>query len=217
MTYFQAIWLYSVLLFGIIIVPGMDMFFVMANGLTGGRKLGLAATFGVMAGGIYHTIFGALVVGVLINLAPQLLTALLLASAVYMTWIGYTLVKSAITVESIGNGQSASVRRAFTQGFVTCVLNPKAYMFVIAVYPTFIQPRFGQIWSQAVVLGVLTVVMQLVIYGSVAVAAAKGRDLLIRNPVATTWIGRAVGVVFIAVALVTIWEALRPYVSGVYS
>ncbi len=211
MTYFQSLWLYTVLLFGIIIVPGMDMFFVMANGLTGGRKMGLAATFGVMAGGVYHTIFGALVVGVLINLAPQLLTALLLASAAYMAWIGYTLVKSAITVESIGNAQSGTARRAFTQGFITCVLNPKAYMFVIAVYPTFIQPRFGSICSQAIVLGVLTVVMQLLIYGSVAIAAARGRDLLVRNPIATTWIGRTVGLVFIAVALVTIWEALRPY------
>ena len=211
MTYFQAIWLYTALLFGIIIVPGMDMFFVMANGLTGGRKMGLAATAGVAVGGIYHTIFGALVVGVLINLAPQLLTALLLASAAYMAWIGYTLVKSAITVETIGNAQSGTVKRAFTQGFVTCVLNPKAYMFIIAVYPTFIQPRFGPIWSQALVMGALTVVMQLLIYGSVAIAAARGRDLLVRNPVATTWIGRAVGLVFIAVALVTMWEALRPY------
>lgn len=211
MIYSQAIWLYTVLLFGIIIVPGMDMFFVMANGLTGGRKLGLAATFGVMTGGIYHNIFGAFVVGVLSKMAPQVLTVLLLASAAYMAWIGYTLVRSAITVETIGNAQSGTVRRAFMQGFVTCILNPKAYMFVIAVYPVFIQPRFGPIWSQAVVMGVLTALMQLVIYGSVALAAAKGRDLLIRNPIATTWIGRIVGLVFIVVALVTIWEAVTPY------
>lgn len=211
MTYFQAVWLYSVLLFGIIIVPGMDMFFVMANGLAGGRKLGLAATAGVAVGGIYHTIFGVLVVGVLLNVAPYVLTALLLASAAYMAWIGYTLVRSSITVESIGGSQTNTLKRAFVQGFVTCVLNPKAYMFVIAVYPTFIQTRFGPIWSQALVMGILTVSMQFAIYGSVAIAAAKGRDLLVHNPVATTWIGRAVGLIFVAVAFVTIWEALRPY------
>jgi threonine/homoserine/homoserine lactone efflux protein len=211
MSYFQALWLYTILLFGIIIVPGMDMFFVMANGLAGGRKMGLAATAGVAVGGIYHTIFGALVVGVLLNVAPQLLTGLLLASAAYMAWIGFTLVKSSITVESIGNSQAKTMQRAFVQGFVTCVLNPKAYMFIIAVYPTFIQARFGPIWRQAMVMGVITVVMQCAIYGSVAVAAAKGRDLLVRNPIATTWIGRVVGLVFIVVALVTMCEALRQY------
>ncbi len=52
MTYAQNIWLYFVLLAGIIIVPGMDMFFVIANSLTGGRRRGLMATAGIMLGGI---------------------------------------------------------------------------------------------------------------------------------------------------------------------
>jgi threonine/homoserine/homoserine lactone efflux protein len=209
MTYTQTLWLYSVLLFGIIVVPGMDMFFVMANGLSGGKSRGLAATFGVMAGGAYHTLFGAIAVGVLLTLAPQVLTALLLASAAYMAWIGFTLVRSSITVDDIGTVTTRSWRTAFRQGFITCVLNPKAYMFVIAVYPAFIQARFGPVWTQALVMGLLTVAMQFAIYGSVAVAAARGRDMLIRNPVATTWTGRALGAVFIVVALVTVFEALH--------
>jgi threonine/homoserine/homoserine lactone efflux protein len=64
MTYFQNLWIFSVLLFGIIIVPGMDMFFVIANALTGGRARGLMATAGVMLGGVFHTIFAAVCVGV---------------------------------------------------------------------------------------------------------------------------------------------------------
>jgi threonine/homoserine/homoserine lactone efflux protein len=58
MTYTQNLWLYFVLLFGIIIVPGMDMFFVMANSLIGGRARGMSATAGIMVGGVFHTIFG---------------------------------------------------------------------------------------------------------------------------------------------------------------
>ena len=208
MTYAQTLWLYTVLLFGIIIVPGMDMFFVMANGLSGGKSRGLAATFGVMAGGIYHTLFGAIAVGLLLSLAPQILTTLLIASAAYMAWIGYTLIRSSITVDHINAANTKTLAAAFRQGFVTCILNPKAYMFVIAVYPAFIQARFGPVWSQALVMGILTAAMQFAIYGAVAVAAASGRDLLIRNPVATIWTGRALGAVFIIVALFTVYEAL---------
>ncbi|MGB8314279.1 MAG: LysE family translocator, partial [Aestuariivirga sp.] len=51
MTYTENLWLYLVLLFGIIIVPGMDSLFVMANSLTGGKRLGMAAVFGIMLGG----------------------------------------------------------------------------------------------------------------------------------------------------------------------
>lgn len=208
MTYAQTLWLFTVLLFGIIIVPGMDMFFVMANGLSGGKSRGLAATFGVMAGGIYHTLFGAIAVGVLLTLAPQVLTTLLIASAAYMAWIGYTLIKSSITVDHINAANTKTLAAAFRQGFVTCILNPKAYMFVIAVYPAFIQSRFGPVWTQALAMGILTAAMQFAIYGAVAVAAASGRDLLIRNPTATIWTGRALGGVFIIVALFTVYEAL---------
>lgn len=102
MTYFSNLWLFAILVAGIIIVPGMDMFFVIANALTGGRARGLAATAGVMAGGVFHTIFAVICVGVLSTLPAYVFTAILLAGAAYMAWIGWTLVKSSITVSSLG-------------------------------------------------------------------------------------------------------------------
>ncbi|MDP8996309.1 MAG: LysE family translocator [Pseudomonadota bacterium] len=208
MTYAQNLWLYFVLLFGIIIVPGMDMFFVIANSLAGGWSRGLAATLGVNLGGVFHTIFGAFFVGILVELAPQLITVILLVSAAYMCWVGFTLVKSSITVDEIGAAPKRSVISAFRQGLITCVLNPKAYMFVLAVYPTFIQPRFGPIWAQALVMGVLTVAMQFTIYGGLGLAAAKARDFLTGSPQVTIIIGRVCGLVFFAVAAFTVWHAL---------
>ena len=59
MTYAHNFWLFWVLLFGIIIVPGMDMFFVIANSLTGGRRAGFASMLGINLGGVFHTLFGA--------------------------------------------------------------------------------------------------------------------------------------------------------------
>jgi len=208
MTYAQNLWLFSVLLFGIIIVPGMDMFFVIANALSGGWSRGLAAVLGINLGGIWHTLFGAFFVGALTALAPQLITAILLASAAYMCWVGYSLVKSSITVDEIGAAPKRSVASAFTQGFVTCVLNPKAYLFVLAVYPTFIRPSFGPVWIQALVMGVLTLITQFGIYGGLALAAAKSRAMLTGHPHVTIAIGRACGLVFFAVAAFTVWHAL---------
>lgn len=209
MTYAQNLWLYFVLLFGIIIVPGMDMFFVIANSLAGGWSGGLAAVLGINLGGIWHTLFGAFFVGALTALAPGLITAILLASAVYMCWVGLTLVRSSITFDEIGAAPKRSIASAFTQGFVTCVLNPKAYMFVLAVYPSFIQPRFGPVWAQALVMGLLTLVTQFSIYGGLGLAAAKSRDLLTGHPQVTIMIGRVCGLVFFAVAAFTVWHALR--------
>jgi threonine/homoserine/homoserine lactone efflux protein len=204
MTYTQNLWIFLLLLFGIIIVPGMDMFFVIANALTGGRARGLSATAGVMLGGVFHTIFAAICVGALTTLPTYVFTTILLAGAAYMAWIGWTLVRSSIMVSSLGSNGSTSMRQAFAQGFVTCVLNPKAYMFTLAVYPQFILAKFGNMLGQALVLGVITIVTQGLVYGGLALAAAKSRDALTGYPAVTTWIGRGAGAVFLAVAAFTV-------------
>jgi threonine/homoserine/homoserine lactone efflux protein len=206
MTYAHNLWIFSVLLFGIIIVPGMDMFFVIANALTGGRTRGLMATSGVMLGGVFHTVFAAVCVGVLTTLPTVVFTMILLAGAAYMAWIGWTLVRSSITVSSLGQNGSASMRQAFGQGFITCVLNPKAYMFTLAVYPQFMLAKFGSMLGQALVLGLITIVTQGLIYGGLALAAAKSRDFLTGYPAVTTWIGRDAGAAFLVVA---VWTVVR--------
>jgi threonine/homoserine/homoserine lactone efflux protein len=50
MSYAENLWIFFILLLGIIIVPGMDTLFVLANALTGGRRPGFAAIAGIMAG-----------------------------------------------------------------------------------------------------------------------------------------------------------------------
>jgi threonine/homoserine/homoserine lactone efflux protein len=208
MTYAQNLWLFAVLVFGIIAVPGMDMFFVIANALTGGRARGLMATAGVMTGGVFHTVFAALFVGAMAGLPGLVFTSILLAGAAYMAWIGWTLVKSTITVSSLGSEGAGSMRQAFMQGFITCVLNPKAYMFTLSVYPSFMLPSYGPVWSQALAMGVITIVTQALIYGGLGLAAAKSRDFLTGYPGVTIWIARVAGVLFLLVAG---WTVTRAY------
>ena len=213
MDYAQALWLYLILLFGIVVVPGMDMFFVLANALTRGRKAGFAAVTGIMLGGAVHTLFGALAVGVLTQLPTMLFQAMILVGAGYMAWIGYTLLRSTITVDNIGGATARSDKVIFRQGLVTCLLNPKAYLFVLAVFPQFMRPEYGPIWSQAVVMGVMTVAMQFLIYGGLALAAGRGCDVLVGHPDVTIWIGRGAGALFVAAALFTAWHGLTQHVG----
>jgi threonine/homoserine/homoserine lactone efflux protein len=206
MTYTENLWVFSTLLFGIIIVPGMDMLFVLANTLAGGRRVGLAAVAGIMLGGAVHTLFGTATFGLLSTLPPPLFKGLLLAGAAYMVWIGLTLLRSSITVQAIDADVSRSQWTAFRRGAVTCLLNPKAYLFVVAVYPQFLKAGFGPIWSQALVLGAMTVAVQFGVYGGLAFAAGRSRDLLLKSPRATILVGRAAGLLLMAAAAVTVWQ-----------
>ena len=209
MTYSENLWLYFTLLFGIIIVPGMDMLFVLANSLTGGRRTGIAATAGIVAGGAVHSFYGAIGVGVLAVLLPTLFNPLLFAGAAYMAWIGYTLIRSSITVETVGAGGLGSGWRAFRQGAATCLMNPKAYLFMIAVYPQFLKPIYGPIWAQGLVMGFMTMATQAAVYGTLALTAARSRTLLVSNPKATILVGRVAGALLIAVSMLTAWHGWR--------
>jgi threonine/homoserine/homoserine lactone efflux protein len=111
-------------------------------------------------------------------------------------------------VDDFGKANTKSKWSAFRQGLITSILNPKAYVFILATYPIFIQPRFGPVWRQAMVMGVMTILTQLAIYGGLALAAAQSRELLTSNPNVTILIGRGAGAMFISVAALTIWHAI---------
>ncbi|MBB6410114.1 threonine/homoserine/homoserine lactone efflux protein [Mesorhizobium sangaii] len=157
MDYADNLWLFFLLLFGIIIVPGMDMLFVLANALTGGGNRGLAATGGIMLGGMVHTLNGAVGVGLLMHFVPILYNPLLIVGAAYMAFIGLTLMRSSIKVGHEGPAGSRSAWKAFRQGLVICLINPKACLFVFAVYPQFLKPDYGPIWIQVAIMGLMTV------------------------------------------------------------
>ncbi|MEZ2128956.1 MULTISPECIES: LysE family translocator [unclassified Sinorhizobium] len=209
MTYSENLWLYFTLLFGIIIVPGIDMLFVLANALTGGVQRGLAATGGIMAGGAVHSLYGVIGVGLLASLLPSVFNLLLFVGVAYMAWIGVTLMKSSITVDAVGPGGARSVWRAFRQGAVTCLINPKAYLFMLAVYPQFLKPEYGPLWRQGLIMGLMTVFTQFAIYGALAMTAGRSRDLLVANPAATAFVGRFVGLLLVLVSAFSLWHSWR--------
>ena len=209
MGHAENLWLFFILLLGIIIVPGMDMLFVLANSLTGGSNRGLAATGGIMLGGAVHALNGAIGIGLLMHFVPILFKPQLIAGGVYIAFIGYTLMRSSITVGGEGPAGSRSAWKAFRQGAVTCLINPKAYLFIFAVYPQFLKPDYGPLWIQAVIMGAMTVATQFAVYGGLAVTAGRSRDLLIANPRATAFAGRAAGLLLVAVSVFTVWEGLK--------
>ncbi len=209
MTYGENLGLFFTLLFGIIIVPGMDMIFVLANSLSRGRAAGLSATAGIMAGGLVHSIYGAVGVGLLAGFMPALFAPLLIAGSAYMAWIGVSMMRSSIVIDGVGPADAASHWQAFRRGAITCLVNPKAYLFMLAIYPQFLRPDFGPLAPQAAVMAAITAVTQLAVYGGLALAASKARETIVGNGRATIWIGRGAGVLLVAISLVTLLEGLR--------
>lgn len=209
MSYAENLSLFALLVFGIIAVPGMDMLYVMTNALTGGRRAAGAAIAGIIAGGMVHTLWGVLSVGVILSLSATLLQAMLFVGAAYLAWIGITLIRSSITLDAPGAGVLRRPWVAFRQGAITCLLNPKAYAFMFTVVPQFVKPAYGPIWSQGLAMGLIIAVFQAGIYGTIGALALAGRCRLLTQPRMTVAIGRGVGWLFVGIAALTVWHALR--------
>ena len=211
MSDYSHLWLFFVVVFGIIVMPGMDMAYIMGSALTGGLRSGFTALAGIMAAAVYHVSIGALGIGVLLKLVPAAFNALLVAGSLYIAWIGWSILKGAAAFDLKTDPQAHPPWPTFRRGLLTSMLNPKAYLFTLAVYPQFIRPEYGSLLAQACAIWLIINLTQLGVYGSVVLAAHGLRGWLASNPQSGVMVGRAVGLMLILGAIYTgisSWRAL---------
>jgi threonine/homoserine/homoserine lactone efflux protein len=201
--------LFALLVFGIVALPGMDMAFVLASSLADGRPAGFAATAGIVAGGTVHVALGTLGVGLVLRQSPLAFDALLVAGSAYVAWMGVGLLRSRSALTRLADAPSRPLARTFARALATCLLNPKAYVFTIAVFPQFIAPHAGSLALQAAVLGAIVATTQALVYGSVAQAAGRLRVWLQGNAGAQAMFGQAVGLLLVAAAALALHSGLR--------
>lgn len=207
------LWLFFAMVFGVIALPGMDMAFVASSALTHRLRGGFTAVAGIIFAGILHTIVGATGVAALMLLWPAAFNALLLTGAAYMVWIGASILRSA-------NATTAALTEApphgtiFRRAVLTCLLNPKAYAFMLAVFPAFIRSADHSLPMQAFRLGAVIAVTQLLVYGAVAVFVSEAQQWAGASDRGQRWAARIVGVTLIAGAALTLAFAWRPSTVG---
>jgi len=205
MGYATHLWLFFVLVFGAVLLPGQDMAFILGSALTGGRRHGFAAVAGAVTGAACHSVFAAAGVGFLLQMFPWAFHALLLAGAVFIAWIGIGILRSAGRVDASGTTASGSPWRSWRRETANNLLNPNAYLFSLAIFPQFILPQHGPVALQALLLFLIIAATQVGVYGTIVLAAAQTQRWLLGNARAQAHVRIAVGVMLLAVAVLTGW------------
>ncbi len=198
------LWLYFVLVAGIVAVPGMEMAYALSSTLVNGRRSGFAAVAGSVTGGLAHVAMSSLGIGLLLQYMPLAFNALLLAGALYVGWMGYSMCTSPGALQQVGHSERQTVRETFLRALMTCLLNPKAYVFMLAVFPQFIKPQYGSLVLQSIVLWLLGALAQIAIYGLVVLTALRFTGWLSQSEGHQKRVAQAVGLLMIATALWTL-------------
>ena len=108
-----------------VISPGADFAMVSRNSLLYSRRAGLLTALGIGAGVTVHVGYSILGVGVLVRESLALFTALKLAGAAYLVFLGLRmLLAREDTVAEAAGGAGVSSWAMLRSGFLTNALNP---------------------------------------------------------------------------------------------
>ncbi|SOD89950.1 LysE family translocator [Caenispirillum bisanense] len=192
------------------LTPGPDMIYVLANGLRGGFRGGLAAAGGIVLGAGGHVALAVLGLTALLAALPWALDAVRIGGGLYLLWLGWKALTGpsplgaamADTAEAAGRGRRGALP-VVRDGFVTCILNPKVGLFFLAFLPQFVdhRPEAAPVVAQILFLGAVFLVSSFVTLLPVAAAGGGMTRLLRRFPRAGAVLGKVSGVIFIALAL----------------
>jgi threonine/homoserine/homoserine lactone efflux protein len=137
------------------VTPGPGMFYVLARSLAGGKREGILSAFGTFVGGLIHVFAAALGISAVLAASATAFHTVKYAGAAYLVWLGIRMIRTRNAEREAG--ASAPPRNAFRQGILTEVLNPKTALFFLSFIPQFVTPEHGHVFSQFIVLGVLSV------------------------------------------------------------
>jgi threonine/homoserine/homoserine lactone efflux protein len=162
----------------LLLVPGPAVLYVVTRSIEMGRAGGLASVAGITTATVAH-----------VALATAGLSSLILASTVAFDVVKYVGAAYLLLLglrRLFGRGLDTpdeeavprTRRRAYTQGVVVNLTNPKTIVFIFAFIPQFVDPGAHHVWLQVLVLGLSFATLGLLSDSLYAVAAGTVADRL---------------------------------------
>jgi threonine/homoserine/homoserine lactone efflux protein len=186
----------------LLVIPGPSVLYVVAQSVSGGRRVGVASVLGIHVGSLVHVLAAAVGLSSLIVSSARAFEAVKLAGAAYLVYLGVRRlldrrahVTAAVDAKPLGD--------AFRQGIVVNVLNPKTALFFLAFLPQFVDVSRGSVALQVVALGLTFVLLGLVSDGLYALLAGGAGSWLRRNRRAAAGERYVTGGVLVGLGLTT--------------
>jgi threonine/homoserine/homoserine lactone efflux protein len=197
----------------IILVPGPSVLFTLARGVAWGRAVAVLTVLGNSLGTLTLSAVVAVGLGPLLARSRTLSVVLQVLGGLYLLWLGFDAFRhrrehaEAMTKKE---AQRPTPFHVVRQGYVVGVLNPKAMVFFVAVFPHFVDRSKGSVTVQLLFLGLLFSIMAFcsdstwgLIAGTARVwlSSSPGRLVTLRTIGACVMLG--LGVLIIVTAALT--------------
>lgn len=187
----------------LIVIPGPGVLFVIGRALAHGRRTALLSVAGHAAGNWVMAVCVALGVGTVVERSAAVFTAVRLAGAAYLVWLGIQAFRHRNSLAEVLDG-AAEPRgdvRAAREGLVVGVTNPKAVILFAAVLPQFVDRPAGHVPVQMLILSAIVIAIGLVSDSCWGLAASIVRSWFARSPRRLGLVGGTGGLAMIGLGL----------------
>lgn len=139
--------------------PGPDFFLIIKNAARYRRSAALMTALGVNCAVATHMTYCVAGLAVVITTTPWLFMLLKYAGAAYLIYVGVqALLSRSNSKMNLSNieQESTSLKKAFLQGYLCNLLNPKATLFFLAMFTQVLNVNSGlgeKIWYAGIILG----------------------------------------------------------------
>ena len=181
------------------LTPGADMMFCLGLGLRSGPRPAIAASAGIAAGGMVHVTLAGLGLGAAMAAMPWLFDIIRWFGVGYLLWLAWAALRR--PAPSVALPLAIPAARAFRQGLVVNLLNPKVILFVLAFVPQFVDPTRGSILGQFMIYGLILGLGGFIINGAVGLFAGGVGRRLATSARFTRGLGYASAAIFAGLAL----------------
>jgi RhtB (resistance to homoserine/threonine) family protein len=171
----------------VIVTPGQDTALTIRNTLLGGRTAGIATAAGVSIGQLMWAVATSLGIAALLQASSVAFEILRIAGAAYLIYLGAQALRAALRPDAstladhAARGSAGTSSRAFRQGVLSNLGNPKMAVFFPSLLPQFVDPQHFAV--QALALGALFALMTVSWLTAYAAVVARAGDLLRRTGV----------------------------------
>jgi threonine/homoserine/homoserine lactone efflux protein len=164
--------------------PGPNNIYISLRSMTQGRRAGVVSAFAIETGSIVYILLAALGLAAVVQASPLIFTAISLAGAAYLAYLGLRSLRSTDSA-GVGAIKVTSLGRIFRDGVLVNLLNPKAALFFLAFLPQFTTrgAGTGQVRNEMLLLGLAVLAIGLLLDLSYALGAdAIGRRFRTSGP-----------------------------------
>ncbi len=174
--------LFSLAALALTAAPGPDMLLICSRTISQGRQAGFATLLGIQTGTYGHALATAVGLSQLLLLLPITYDLIRITGAAYLLYLAWqTLRRKSACPDNLQAKARYNNRRLFQQGLVSNLLNPKMALFVLALFPQFMDPRAGSIFWQTLALATVLNFLGLIVNSCVIFSAHTLSSRLKRN------------------------------------